>query len=118
VFLQLWNQFNARHIGPKDFNPFRNFCTNFTFLGILIFASAVQMIMVEFGGDAVKVYPLTKEQQIISILFGMLSLVTGVIIKCIPLEPFEKIKVNDDPVPEAELEKKITNTLKKSSTMR
>lgn len=76
------------------------------------------MIMVEFGGTAVKVYPLTQEQQLVSFAFGSLSLVIGILIKFLPLEPFEKIKVNDEPVQEEELEKKITNTLKKSSTMR
>lgn len=118
VFLQLWNQFNARHIGQFDLNPFKGFFSNFIFLGIIIFASAVQAIMVEYGGAAVKVYPLTKEQQLISIGFGALSLIIGILIKFIPLKLFENIKMNDEPAKEEELERKVTNVLKKSSTLR
>jgi len=61
VFLQLWNQFNARHI-VDNWNTFQGFFSNWTFLFIIFFAGTVQVIMVEFGGEAVKTYPLQKEQ--------------------------------------------------------
>jgi Ca2+ transporting ATPase len=59
VFLQLWNQFNARHINEHDYNPFKLFFSNWTFLFIILFAGIVQLVMVQIGGTAVKAFPLS-----------------------------------------------------------
>ena len=118
VFLQLWNQFNARHINEFDYNPFKLFFSNITFLVIILFAGIVQLVMVQIGGTAVKAFPLSTNHQIISVAFGALSIVNGIIVKFVPLKWFEGIKVDDSPATEEQLEKKLTNTLKKSSTLR
>lgn len=59
VFMQLWNQFNARFINLNDMNPFKGFFSNWTFLGILIMSAIVQMALVKYGGEFIQTYPLT-----------------------------------------------------------
>ena len=117
VFLQLWNQFNARHI-EDTMNPFKGFFTNFTFLGIIVFATVVQIIMVELGGEAVKTWPLNKEYQYLSIAFGALSIIIGQLIKFLPVNWFDKMNMDETPMEEEEAQGKLANSLKKSSTLR
>lgn len=53
VFMQIFNQINCRKLGDK-LNVFEDFFNNWIFLGILVITFVVQMLLVEFGGLAVR----------------------------------------------------------------
>lgn len=50
VFMQLFNQINARKIEDGELNVFKGFFNNFLFLFVTILTFVVQMTMVEVGG--------------------------------------------------------------------
>jgi len=58
VFMQLFNQINARKIEEGELNVFKGFFNNWLFIFITILTFIVQMAMVEVGGKAVKTWPL------------------------------------------------------------
>ena len=105
VFLQVFNFFNARKLKREDINVFGNIGNNYLFILIVIGIFICQLFIVQFGGRALKLVPLTINQHIVCAAIGLLSLVNGVIIKkCIPegfmnsfklLTETEKIEVYD-----------------------
>jgi magnesium-transporting ATPase (P-type) len=58
VFMQVFNQINARKLELGEWNVFSGMCTNLPFLGIMIVTIGVQLLMVEYGGRMVKCWPL------------------------------------------------------------
>lgn len=56
--MQLFNQINARKIEEGELNVFKGFFNNFLFIFITILTFVVQMAMVEYGGMAIKTWPL------------------------------------------------------------
>jgi Ca2+ transporting ATPase len=54
VWMQLFNEFNARSL-HGEINVFKGVLNNRLFCGILVVTAALQVIMVEFGGDAMHV---------------------------------------------------------------
>lgn len=59
VFMQLFNQFNARLLEEGEFNIFAGCTKNPTFLFIVVLTFVVQILMVEVGGQITKCMPLT-----------------------------------------------------------
>lgn len=96
VFMQLFNQINARKLGAKDLNVFAGFFNNWMFLFIVVITFVVQILMVEFGGRAVRAVPLTMEENIICLSIGAFSIVWGVLIKLVlPPHLFAKLAVHE-----------------------
>ena len=60
VFMQIFNQLNARLLEVGEFNMFGGIMKNPLFLGIVIVTVVVQLLMVEFGGRMVKAWPLNR----------------------------------------------------------
>jgi len=58
VFMQVFNQFNARKLEEGEYNVFSGLFTNIPFIGIVVLTIVVQLMMVEFGGKMVKCWPL------------------------------------------------------------
>jgi Ca2+ transporting ATPase len=77
VFMQVFNEINARKLGEREFNVFKGFFDNFFFLLIIIVSVVVQVLMVEFGGRIVKVVPLDAAHHFICIGIGAASLPIG-----------------------------------------
>lgn len=88
VFMQIFNQLNARLLEDGEFNVFQGICKNPMFLAIVFVTIIVQLIMVEFGGRMVKCWPLTRSQNLLCILIGLGELPWGIIIKFIPHKVF------------------------------
>jgi len=84
VFMQLFNLINAKKLGDRDFNIFAGIFNNFIFIFILLLCFAVQVAMSNYGGRAVRCYPLTSEENVICCVIGAGELIWGVIIKFIP----------------------------------
>jgi Ca2+ transporting ATPase len=116
VFLQLFNLINARKIELGEFNVFSGFFNNPLFLIIMLFTIAIQILLVKFGGKAVKTYPLDMNRNFICIGIGSLSLIWGLIVKTLPLKMFQCIKLDETPMEEEELS--LPQALKKSATIR
>lgn len=81
MFLQVFNFFNARKLKSDELNVFANIGNNYLFILIVIGIFMCQLFIVEFGGKAVQLIPLTSSQHLMCILIGALSLVNGVLIK-------------------------------------
>ncbi|CAD8141668.1 unnamed protein product [Paramecium pentaurelia] len=93
VFLQVFNEINARKLKKTELNVFEGFFNNWLFLSVIIGTIVVQIIIVEFGGKAVKVTPLDFAHHFICILIGMCSLGIGYLIKQIPDQYFQSIEL-------------------------
>ena len=126
VFMQLFNQINARKIEDGEFNIFAGILRNKHFLGVVVFTFVIQMVLVEIGGRVVKCHPLNTYQNIVCILFGAGELIWGFVIKSTPLGWYQCVNMTDD-YEDSDDEgdddgsvkaKSLTQGLKKSSTLR
>lgn len=117
VFMQVFNQINARKLFEGEINVFSGIFRNSAFLIIVLLTIVVQVVMVQIGGKAVKTFPLDIEQNIICLCVGAGELLWGLILKFIPSRFFGCLSINDQPLPEGE-EIKGPSTLMKQSTLR
>lgn len=112
VFMQIFNEINARKLGEKEYNVFEGFFNNFLFLGIILGTCGIQYMMVQIGGASMRTTPLSLEQHLICLGIGMFSLVQGVLIKLLlPARFFNWVRINDEPM--VEPEKSITSFVRK-----
>lgn len=58
VFMQLFNQINARKIEKGENNVFSGMFDNMMFVGVLVVTIVVQVCMVQLSGQTAKCYPL------------------------------------------------------------
>ena len=116
IFMQSFNQINARKIEYGEFNVFKDFFNNFLFIGITLFTIGMQIVLVQFGGQTVKCSPLTVQQFGISAAFGAGEVVWGFIIKLMPLGMFQCLKMDDKPMGEEETT--ASQILKRSMTLK
>jgi Ca2+ transporting ATPase len=106
VFMQLFNQINARKLGkPSDpskglaaveeYNVFSGFFNNWLFLIITFGTFALQIIIVYFGGKFLRVVPLSIGQNLFALGMGFFMLPWTLIVKKIPSRWFSGCKLND-----------------------
>jgi Ca2+ transporting ATPase len=81
VFMQIFNEINARKLGNQEYNVFHNFFNNFLFLGILLATICVQIAMVQYGGVPTRTAPLTAKQHLLCICIGLFSFIQGKLIR-------------------------------------
>eukprot|EP01123_Difflugia_compressa_P006651 TRINITY_DN1896_c0_g1_i1.p1 TRINITY_DN1896_c0_g1~~TRINITY_DN1896_c0_g1_i1.p1 ORF type:complete len:1017 (-),score=181.39 TRINITY_DN1896_c0_g1_i1:270-3320(-) len=91
VFLQIFNEINARKVNTQ-LNVFSGILTNPLYCGILVVTIFVQVIIVEFGGDAVQTTQLDWVQWLYCVGIAYMTLPYGFILRLIPvpLEEWEK----------------------------
>jgi len=116
VFLQLFNQINARKLEEGEFNVFDGMFKNCLFVGVVIFTFVIQMVLVEVGGMAIKTHALSKELNIICIFIGSIELLWGVIIKFMPLKFFQLVSLDEKPA--TAQSGGLSSSLKRSSTFK
>jgi magnesium-transporting ATPase (P-type) len=97
VFMQVFNQINARKLELGENNVFSGIFRNMLFIYITIFTFVIQMAMVEYGGAAVKSYPLNTQQNLICLCIGAVELIVGFIVKFMPLKLFQCISIDERP---------------------
>jgi magnesium-transporting ATPase (P-type) len=85
VWCQVFNEINARSI-TDDWNVFTGFLTNPLFVGVIFSTTVLQIIMVELGGNVIGTSGLSLEHWGINILFGLLSIPVGLLMRFIPVE--------------------------------
>jgi len=98
IFMQVFNEINCRKVHEGEFNVFADFFNNSLFLGILGITVAVQILLVQHGGHAVRCTPLTLSQHLLCVGIGALSLVFGYLVKLIPLRYFSSLRLNEEPL--------------------
>ncbi|OQR90161.1 P-type ATPase (P-ATPase) Superfamily [Achlya hypogyna] len=82
VFLQLFNEINARRI-HDELNVFDGFFRNQLYIGIQIIQVVLQVLIVQYGGRAFKCAPLTGGQWAVCLLLGALSLPVGLLLRMV-----------------------------------
>lgn len=118
VFMQLFNQINARKLGEKEYNVFSAFFNNWMFLLILVSTFAIQMLIVEFGGRYMRAYPLSMKDNGICAAIASFTLVWGLILKFVPAKWFTWIRLEEKEMSAQEEQESMIASLKKSRTMR
>jgi len=88
VFMQVFNQINAKKIELGELNIFKGIFNNMLFIWITILTFIIQLGMVEYGGQFVKAYPMDTQQNIVCLILGGLELIVGLLIKFLPLAWF------------------------------
>jgi Ca2+ transporting ATPase len=114
VFMQLFNQLNARLIEFGEFNIFAGIFRNWLFIFITLLTFAVQVAMVEVGGQITKCYPLNWNENYIALIIGSGELLWGIGIKFLPLALFQCISLDESPLTG---ESTLTSMMKKSSVV-
>ncbi len=115
VFMQLFNQINARKLGDRDFNVFAGFFNNWLFLLITLLTFAVQVCMVQFAGRFATVIPLSLEQNAWCLLIGAGSLLWGLLIKLIlPPSLFNCLAMPEHPMTDQEADSSMLASMRKS----
>lgn len=88
VFCQVFNEINSRDM--EKINIFKGMFDSWVFLGVMVSTVAFQAIIVEFLGTFASTVPLSWQMWLLSIAIGSVSLIVGVILKCIPVESTPK----------------------------
>ena len=93
VFMQLFNEINARKIHGER-NVFHNIFTNWIFLLVMISQTTVQVIIIQFGGIVFSTEGLSLDLWMWCIFLGSFELVVNQILLLIPVNklPLKKIK--------------------------
>lgn len=81
VYLQVFNFLNARKLKREEINILDGMFSNALFVAIVVGIFVLQLFIVQTGGKAFHLSPLSIEQHIICILIGSLSLVNGIVVK-------------------------------------
>jgi Ca2+ transporting ATPase len=83
VLLQVFNEINARKLKPEETNVFEHFFNNPLFLIILISTIIIQLTMVKYGGKSMKTVELTFHENLLCLLLGSSTLISGLVIKLV-----------------------------------
>jgi len=102
-------------LGERDFNVFEGFFNNWLFLAILLFTSGMQLFIVQFGGSAVTVAPLSLTEHLMCIGIGFTSLIIAFPIKLfLPVTWFDRLHMKEEPMTDEEESTAFTTQFRKS----
>lgn len=114
VFMQIFNQINARKLKVDERNVFAGMLKNPWFNIITLLTFIVQMLMVEVGGEVMKVHELTLAQNGWCLLIGAGELIWGLLLKFVPPKYFECVQIGDAPMTEEEKSRSFVSSMKRS----
>lgn len=81
--MQVFNEINARKLKSDEYNVFENFFNNKLFLVILVCTIIIQLTMVKYGGKSLKCVELSFKENLLCLLLGSTSLLSGLLLKVI-----------------------------------
>ena len=96
VFMQVFNSINARKLQKDEYNVFSGILGNWLYLLIQSVIVIGQIILVTFGGRAVRTHALSVQQHCYCLLISSLTLVWGFLVKLLPIDVSEKVEEDDD----------------------
>ena len=117
VFMQVFNSINARKLNPKEFDVFEGIKDNIYYIMVQGFIVFGQIVLVTFGGRAVRTQPLSLFQHLCCMIISSMSLGVGYLVKLIPIDMSERIVKTKEEIDEENEEEAIKNArnLKKLS---
>jgi len=98
VFMQVFNSINARKLQKDEYNVFTGIMGNWLYILIQSIIIVGQVILVTFGGRAVRTHPLTIKQHCDCLGISALTLVWGLIVKLLPIDVTEPTTVGEEQV--------------------
>ncbi|RKP14304.1 hypothetical protein BJ684DRAFT_6008, partial [Piptocephalis cylindrospora] len=84
VWAQLFNEINCRRIDNRRLNVFAGIHRNPWFISVLLLTAILQVVIVQWGGQAFQTVPISGAAWGVSIALGFLSIPVGVIVRLIP----------------------------------
>lgn len=96
MMMNIFNQFNCRKLGLKEYNIFSRFFNNLPFIIIVAGEFVATWAMVTFGGVIFRTTPLSFIMFFTSLCFGAGSLLVGILLKTTPEAWVDKIKIELD----------------------
>jgi magnesium-transporting ATPase (P-type) len=85
VFCQVFNEYTSKNLGD-DWDVFSTIPDNPIFIAVSVMTVALQIMLIEVGGDFVSTSPLTASQWLITIGLGFISIPVGILMRFIPVE--------------------------------
>ena len=107
VFMQVFNSINARKLQKDEYNVFAGIFGNWLYLLIQTIIVVGQIILVTFGGRAVRTHALSVSQHCMCIGIAACTLVWGFFVKLLPIDVSEKVEEEED-------KRKVPDTYKKT----
>ena len=98
VFMQVFNSINARKLQKDEYNVFTGIMGNWLYILIQSIIIVGQIILVTFGGRAVRTHPLSIKQHCDCLGISALTLVWGFIVKLLPIDVTEPTTVGEEQV--------------------
>jgi magnesium-transporting ATPase (P-type) len=106
VFMQVFNSINARKLQKDELNVFTGIMGNWLYILIQSIIIVGQMILVTFGGRAVRTHPLSIKQHAVCLFISALTLVWGFIVKLLPIDVTEESTEGEEQVKKPDTYKK------------
>ncbi|XP_051144239.1 putative calcium-transporting ATPase 11, plasma membrane-type [Andrographis paniculata] len=83
VFCQVFNEINSRDM--EKINILQGIFGSWIFIMVMVSTVAFQVVIVELLGKFASTVPLSRELWAVSVLTGAVSLIIGVVLKCVPV---------------------------------
>ena len=90
VFMQVFNSINARKLNKDELNVFTGICGNWLYILIQTIIIVGQIILVTFGGRAVRTHALSLQQHMYCLCISAFTLVWGFLVKLLPIDVTEE----------------------------
>ena len=92
VFMQVFNSLNSRKLTKHEKNVFKGIFENYYYIFIQILIIVGHLLIVAFGGRAVRTRPLNLTQHLLCVLIASLTLIQAYLIKFLPFYIEEEIR--------------------------
>ena len=106
VFMQVFNSINARKLQKDELNVFTGICGNWLYILIQSIIIVGQIILVTFGGRAVRTHPLSLRQHGECLAISGFTLVWGFFVKLLPIDVTEETTEGEEQVKKPDTYKK------------
>lgn len=93
MFMNLFNQFNCRKLGLKEYNICAGIHRNLTFIIVVFLEFVATLAIVNLGGYVFRTTPIPFAMFLTSWIVGLGSLIIGLILKATPEKWVERLKI-------------------------
>ncbi len=91
--MTLCNMICCRKVGPKDYNVFDRFFSNWYFIGIFLLLVGVQILATEILFKFFKIAPLSNTEWATAVIFGLGVFLVSTLLKLTPEAWVDKIPI-------------------------
>ena len=106
VYMQVFNSVNARKLQKDELNVFTGIMGNWLYILIQSIIFGGQIILVTFGGRAVRTHALSLKQHVDCLLISSITLVWGFFFKLLPIDVTEESTEGEEQVKKPDTYKK------------